>query len=119
MVLAKARQTKPARERWVRTMAKECLINKHAKLEARWAEFEARKAAIENDQTLSKEQRAQALEALEESRIKNRLYKSRRYNRCAETGRPKSYYRYFGVCRQVLREKAHLGLLPGVKKSSW
>lgn len=100
-------------------MAKECLISKHSKLEARWAEYEAKKSAIEQDSTMSKDQRAQALEALEESRIKNRLYKTRRYNRCSETGRPKGYYRYFGVCRQVLREKAHLGLLPGVKKSSW
>ncbi|QYK54653.1 MAG: 30S ribosomal protein S14 [Fimbriimonadaceae bacterium] len=68
---------------------------------------------------LSKEKRAEALEELEQQRIKNRLFKAQRYNRCAETGRAKGYYRYFGVCRQVLREKAHLGLLPGVKKSSW
>lgn len=100
-------------------MAKECLIVKHKQQEARWAEYEARLTAILEDQNLSKDQRAQALEALEASRIKNRLFKARRYNRCAETGRPKGYYRYFGVCRQVLREKAHLGLLPGVKKSSW
>lgn len=100
-------------------MAKECLINKHKKVEARWADYEAKLSAIELDQSLTKEQRAQALEALERTRIKNRLFKARRYNRCAETGRAKGYYRYFGVCRQTLREKAHLGLLPGVKKSSW
>jgi small subunit ribosomal protein S14 len=100
-------------------MAKECLIAKHKKLEARWAEHESRIEAVQNDQSLNKDQRAQALEALEASRIKNRLYKTRRYNRCSETGRARGYYRYFGVCRQVLREKAHLGHLPGVQKSSW
>jgi small subunit ribosomal protein S14 len=35
------------------------------------------------------------------------------------TGRPKGYYRDFGLSRHVLREMAHQGLLPGVRKSSW
>lgn len=41
------------------------------------------------------------------------------HNRCMVTGRPKAYYRDFGLSRHVLREMAHQGLLPGVKKSSW
>lgn len=40
-------------------------------------------------------------------------------NRCWVTGRPRGYYRDFGLCRNVLREMAHQGLLPGVVKSSW
>jgi small subunit ribosomal protein S14 len=40
-------------------------------------------------------------------------------NRCWATGRPRGYYRDFGVSRHVLREMAHQGLLPGVVKSSW
>lgn len=40
-------------------------------------------------------------------------------NRCWKTGRPRGYYRDFGICRHVLREMAHQCLLPGVKKSSW
>ena len=40
-------------------------------------------------------------------------------NRCWKTGRPRGYYRDFGVCRHVLREMAHQCLLPGVTKSSW
>ena len=43
----------------------------------------------------------------------------RLHNRCMVTGRPKGYYRDFGLSRHVLREMAHQGLLPGVKKSSW
>jgi small subunit ribosomal protein S14 len=43
----------------------------------------------------------------------------RLHNRCLVTGRPKGYYRNFGLCRHVLREMAHQGLLPGVKKASW
>lgn len=40
-------------------------------------------------------------------------------NRCWKTGRPRGYYRDFGVSRHVLREMAHNCLLPGVTKSSW
>ncbi|NET39433.1 MAG: 30S ribosomal protein S14 [Cyanothece sp. SIO1E1] len=40
-------------------------------------------------------------------------------NRCWLTGRPKGYYRDFGLSRHVIREMAHNGLLPGVVKSSW
>lgn len=40
-------------------------------------------------------------------------------NRCWKTGRPRGYYRDFGISRHVLREMAHQCLLPGVKKSSW
>ena len=44
---------------------------------------------------------------------------SRWKNRCLVTGRPKGYFRHFGLSRHVLREMAHQGLLPGVTKSSW
>lgn len=43
----------------------------------------------------------------------------RLHNRCMVTGRPKGYFRDFGLSRHVLREMAHDGLLPGVKKASW
>lgn len=43
----------------------------------------------------------------------------RLHNRCLVTGRPKGYFRDFGLSRHVLREMAHQGLLPGVTKSSW
>lgn len=44
---------------------------------------------------------------------------SRVRNRCWLTGRPRAYYRDFGLCRVALRDMAHQGLLPGVVKSSW
>nr|ANB40178.1 ribosomal protein S14 [Koshicola spirodelophila] len=40
-------------------------------------------------------------------------------NRCMITGRPRGFFRDFGLSRNLLREMAHQGLLPGVKKSSW
>lgn len=44
---------------------------------------------------------------------------SRLRNRCWATGRPRGTYRDFGLSRNVLRDWAHKGLLPGVVKSSW
>jgi small subunit ribosomal protein S14 len=40
-------------------------------------------------------------------------------NRCALTGRPRGYYRKFGVSRIALRDLALAGELPGVTKASW
>jgi small subunit ribosomal protein S14 len=45
--------------------------------------------------------------------------KVRLHNRCQLTGRPKGYVRYFGISRNVFRELASYGKLPGVTKASW
>ena len=40
-------------------------------------------------------------------------------NRCAVTGRPKGFYRKFGLGRNKLREQAMEGNIPGLHKASW
>lgn len=40
-------------------------------------------------------------------------------NRCKLTGRPKGYYRKFGLGRNKLREAAMRGDVPGLVKASW
>lgn len=40
-------------------------------------------------------------------------------NRCAVTGRPRAFYRKFGISRIALRDLGLSGELPGVKKASW
>ena len=45
--------------------------------------------------------------------------KTRIRNRCWKTGRPRGYYRFFGLCRNAVRELAHDCFLPGVTKASW
>ena len=44
---------------------------------------------------------------------------SRQRNRCWVTGRSRAFYKDFGLSRHVLREMAHEGTIPGLKKSSW
>lgn len=40
-------------------------------------------------------------------------------NRCALTGRPRAYYRKFGLSRIAIRDKGLAGEIPGLTKSSW
>lgn len=43
----------------------------------------------------------------------------RHKNRCQICGRPRSYIRFFNICRLCFRKLAIEGKLPGVRKSSW
>jgi small subunit ribosomal protein S14 len=40
-------------------------------------------------------------------------------NRCKLTGRPRGYMRKFGICRNVFRQMAADGKIPGLTKASW
>ena len=40
-------------------------------------------------------------------------------NRCGICGRPRAYYRKFGICRICFRTLASHALIPGVRKASW
>ncbi len=46
-------------------------------------------------------------------------FKVREHHRCSVCGRPRGYMRRFALCRICFRERALLGMLPGVTKSSW
>jgi small subunit ribosomal protein S14 len=43
----------------------------------------------------------------------------RAHNRCKVCGRPRAYYRKFGMCRICFRILSLKGQIPGVTKSSW
>jgi len=45
--------------------------------------------------------------------------KVRMHNRCMISGRPKGYIRQFGISRNMFRNMALEGKIPGVTKSSW
>lgn len=40
-------------------------------------------------------------------------------NRCELTGRPRGYFRKFGLSRNMLRFYAGQGVIPGLVKASW
>lgn len=43
----------------------------------------------------------------------------RQRNRCRISGRPHGYYRKFGLARNMLRQAAMRGDIPGLVKASW
>lgn len=45
--------------------------------------------------------------------------RARQRNRCQASGRPRGYYRKFGLARNKLREVIMRGEAPGVVKASW
>lgn len=74
------------------------------------------KKAISN-MNLDDEERAAAVIALQ--KLPRDASPSRMRNRCAMTGRPRGYYRRFGLSRNKLRELMMRGEVPGVVKASW
>ncbi|MGI0482301.1 30S ribosomal protein S14 [Geminocystis sp. CENA526] len=100
-------------------MAKKSMIareTKRAKLVAKYAKKRAdlKEQIQATDDPLEKFELQRKFQRLP---LNSSPYRQR--NRCWVTGRPRGYYRDFGLSRNVLREWAHEGLLPGVVKSSW
>jgi small subunit ribosomal protein S14 len=100
-------------------MAKKSMINRDQKRKKMVAKYAEKRQAL-------KEQFAKATDPAEKMDLHRQIQRlprnsapSRVRNRCWLTGRPRGYYRDFGLCRNAIRDMAHQGLLPGVVKSSW
>ena len=101
-------------------MAKLSSINKNErrkKLVKKYAAKYAALKAIADDRTLDEGERLIA--RLKMAEIPRNGNPTRVRNRCATTGRPRGYYRKFGLNRIELRNLANRGMIPGVTKSSW
>ena len=81
--------------------------------------FKKRKALkdILNSQGASIEEKLAASEKLQ--KLPRDSSASRVTIRCAITGRPKGFYRKFGLGRIKVREAAMRGDIPGLVKASW
>lgn len=69
------------------------------------------------NEKLAPEVRDEAMKTLTE--LPRNSSATRIRNRCVLTGRPRGYYRKFGLSRIALRDMALRGELPGVIKASW
>lgn len=101
-------------------MAKLSSVNKNEKrkkLVQKYAAKYAKLKAIADDESVDDTERLIARLKLAE--IPRNANPTRVRNRCATTGRPRGYYRKFGLCRVELRDLANKGMIPGVTKSSW
>jgi len=100
-------------------MAKKSLLEREKKRKILYKKFAIKKFRLLT--TLRK-----TLTVQEHSILTKKLQKlpknsclSRLRNRCWETGRPRGYLTYFGLCRNAFRNLALNGFLPGTTKSSW
>ena len=84
---------------------------------ARYAERRAALVAVVRDPNADMEDKVVAQEKL--AKMPRDASATRVVNRCVLTGRPRGYYRKFGLSRIALREEALQGNLPGVVKASW
>jgi len=101
-------------------MAKLALINREAKRRKTVAKFAARRKAlleVINSSQSSEDEKAEARARLQQ--LPRDASPVRLRNRCALTGRPRGYFRKFGLARNKLREIAMRGEVPGLTKASW
>ncbi|MEU4316973.1 30S ribosomal protein S14 [Nocardia sp. NPDC024068] len=84
---------------------------------ARYADRRAELKEIIRKPTTSDDERLVAQAALR--RLPRDASPVRLRNRDTADGRPRGYLRKFGLSRVRVREMAHRGELPGVRKSSW
>ena len=101
-------------------MAKLSSINKNErrkKLVKKYAARYAKLKAIADDKSLDEGERLIA--RLKMAEIPRNANPTRVRNRCNTTGRPRGYYRKFGINRIELRNLGNKGLIPGLTKSSW
>lgn len=100
-------------------MAKKSMIErekKRAKIVAKYAD--KRQALMEQfENASSQRERVEVHRQIQQ--LPRNSARTRQRKRCWVTGRPRGVYKDFGLSRNVMREWAHQGLLPGVVKSSW
>lgn len=101
-------------------MAKRSMINRDKKRTALVTKYATKRAELRNkvkNVKLSEEERHVAMVALQ--KLPRDSSYTRRRSRCSLTGRPRGYYRKFGLSRSKLREIMMRGEVPGVTKASW
>jgi small subunit ribosomal protein S14 len=100
-------------------MAKKSMIERDRKRFVLITKYATKRESLKKaiDQAESMEKKLQLHRKLQN--LPRNSSKVRLRNRCSITGRPRGYFRDFGLSRHVLREYASQGLLPGVTKSSW
>jgi small subunit ribosomal protein S14 len=90
---------------------------KRRKLVAKFKVKRAELLATINNARASDEERAAARAKLQQ--LPRNASPVRLRNRCGLTGRPRGYFRKFGLARNKLREIALRGEVPGLVKASW
>ncbi len=100
-------------------MAKKSMIEREKKREKIVAQYSDKRQALIEEFENATSQRAKVEIHRQIQQLPRNSSRTRLRNRCWVTGRSRGVYKDFGLSRNVMREWAHQGLLPGVVKSSW
>jgi len=100
-------------------MAKKSMIEREKKRERLIEKYAEKRATLKEAFATAANQQEKLAIHRQIQQLPRNSAPTRHRNRCWLTGRPRGYYRDFGLSRHVIREMAHQGLLPGVVKSSW
>jgi small subunit ribosomal protein S14 len=100
-------------------MAKTNMIQRELKRQKCVLKYELKRKVLKKKIKLASTLREKLMLHRELQKLPRNSSAVRLRNRCMITGRSRGYHRDFGLSRNVLREMAHQGLLPGVVKSSW
>ena len=100
-------------------MARKGLIEREKKRELLVTKFSSKKEALIGKLKSEQDPNVQFALRLKLQEFPRNSAKNRVKSRCWKTGRARGFFRYFGVCRNVLRAFAHDCLVPGLIKSSW
>ena len=101
-------------------MAKVSMVNREMKRRRLVQKYAAKRAELKRrlkDPNLSDEERAELWRKFHS--LPRDSSPTRLRNRCRVSGRPRGYYRKFGLARNKLREAAMRGDIPGLVKASW
>jgi len=100
-------------------MAKQSMIQREIKRENLIVKYETKRELLKQQLNNNDSYKAKLQIYKKFEKIPRNSSPVRHRNRCWVTGRSRGFYRDFGLSRHVVREMAHEGLIPGLKKSSW
>lgn len=89
-------------------MARTATVANNEKRKRLAAKYEAKREELKSIQDF------EGLQKLPRNSSKTRIR-----NRCTLTGRGKGVYKKFGLCRNIFRQLALEGKIPGIRKASW
>lgn len=100
-------------------MARQSIIQRQLKREKLVIKYKEKRVQLLEDFSKAENLRSKLNIHKKIEKLPRNSIKVRSRNRCWRTGRGRGIYRDFGLCRHMIRQMSHNGLLPGIYKASW
>jgi small subunit ribosomal protein S14 len=100
-------------------MAKKSMIERDRKRRILVSKYEKKRSSLKEELKKTSSLEEKLFFSFKLQKLPKNSSFVRLHNRCRITGRPKGFFRNFGVSRLILREMIHDCFVPGIKKASW